>query len=118
MIEIDGKKEARKADIRLYTYAGNILLTAARLYQDKPLISAHRRRLCTSVQRVTPTSARSPSRGRSHRITGFLNIYQMHSIATGATCNQPSLIYRSYGFDVVATWLGAIIASNIVGLDN
>ena len=35
MIEIDGKKEARKADIRLYTYAGNILLTAARLYQGQ-----------------------------------------------------------------------------------
>ncbi|MES3008776.1 MAG: hypothetical protein V4751_13505 [Pseudomonadota bacterium] len=35
MIEIDGHKEARKADIRLYTYDGNILLTAARLYQGQ-----------------------------------------------------------------------------------
>ena len=35
MIEIDGNKEARKADIRLYTYDGNILLTAARLYQGQ-----------------------------------------------------------------------------------
>jgi len=35
MIEIAGSKEARKADIRLYTYAGNILLTAARLYQGQ-----------------------------------------------------------------------------------
>ncbi len=35
MIEIAGSKEARKADIRLYTYAGNTLLTAARLYQGQ-----------------------------------------------------------------------------------
>ena len=35
MIEIDGNKEARNADIRLYTYDGNILLTAARLYQGQ-----------------------------------------------------------------------------------
>jgi hypothetical protein len=35
MIEIEGSKEARKADIRLYTYDGNILLTAARLYQGQ-----------------------------------------------------------------------------------
>ena len=35
MIEIEGSKEPRKADIRLYTYDGNILLTAARLYQGQ-----------------------------------------------------------------------------------
>lgn len=35
MIEIDGTRKARKADIRLYTYDGNILLTAARLYQGQ-----------------------------------------------------------------------------------
>lgn len=35
MIEFAGSKEARKADIRLYTYAGHTLLTAARLYQGQ-----------------------------------------------------------------------------------
>lgn len=35
MMEIDGERVARKADIRLYTYNGKILLTAARLYQGQ-----------------------------------------------------------------------------------
>jgi len=35
MIEVEGAREARKADIRLYTYDGKILLTAARLYQGQ-----------------------------------------------------------------------------------
>ncbi|MDO9317462.1 MAG: hypothetical protein Q7V56_04600 [Gammaproteobacteria bacterium] len=35
MIKIDGHCEARKADIRLYAYNGEVLLTAARLYQGQ-----------------------------------------------------------------------------------
>ncbi|HSB58727.1 MAG TPA: hypothetical protein VLD66_03915 [Methyloceanibacter sp.] len=35
MIELDGTPEARKTDVRLYTYDGKILLTAARLYQGQ-----------------------------------------------------------------------------------
>jgi uncharacterized circularly permuted ATP-grasp superfamily protein len=35
MIEIDGAVAARKMDVRLYTYDGRILLTAARLYQGQ-----------------------------------------------------------------------------------
>lgn len=35
MIKIDGHCEARKADIRLYVYNGEVLLTAARLYQGQ-----------------------------------------------------------------------------------
>ena len=35
MIELDGKAERRKTDVRLYTYDGEILLTAARLYQGQ-----------------------------------------------------------------------------------
>ncbi len=35
MIKIDGHCEARKADIRLYVYDGEVLLTAARLYQGQ-----------------------------------------------------------------------------------
>ncbi|OFX00297.1 MAG: hypothetical protein A3D94_10880 [Alphaproteobacteria bacterium RIFCSPHIGHO2_12_FULL_66_14] len=35
MIEIDAAREPRKADIRLYTYDGAVLLAAARLYQGQ-----------------------------------------------------------------------------------
>ena len=35
VIEIDGRTERRKTDVRLYTYDGQILLTAARLYQGQ-----------------------------------------------------------------------------------
>jgi hypothetical protein len=35
MIDIDGARERRKVDVRLYVYDGNILLTAARLYQGQ-----------------------------------------------------------------------------------
>lgn len=35
MIKLDGTSERRKADVRLYTYGGKILLAAARLYQGQ-----------------------------------------------------------------------------------
>jgi len=35
MIELDGTPAARKMDVRLYTYNGDTLLPAARLYQDQ-----------------------------------------------------------------------------------
>ena len=35
MIKLDGSLEARKTDVRLYIYDGQILLTAARLYQGQ-----------------------------------------------------------------------------------
>lgn len=35
MIRLDGIAERRKMDVRLYTYDGQILLTAARLYQGQ-----------------------------------------------------------------------------------
>jgi hypothetical protein len=35
MIKLDGSAEARKTDIRLYVYDGQILLTAGRLYQGQ-----------------------------------------------------------------------------------
>jgi hypothetical protein len=35
MIKLDGAAEARKTDVRLYTYDGRILFTAARLYQGQ-----------------------------------------------------------------------------------
>lgn len=35
MIKVDGAEEGRKMDVRLYTYDGRILLTAARLYQGQ-----------------------------------------------------------------------------------
>ena len=35
MIKLDGASVQRKMDIRLYTYAGQVLLTAARLYQGQ-----------------------------------------------------------------------------------
>ena len=35
MIKLDGASERRKTDVRLYTYDGQILLTAARLYQGQ-----------------------------------------------------------------------------------
>ena len=35
MIKLDGNAQRRKTDVRLYTYAGKILLTAARLYQGQ-----------------------------------------------------------------------------------
>ena len=35
MIKLDGAPVQRKMDIRLYTYAGQVLLTAARLYQGQ-----------------------------------------------------------------------------------
>lgn len=34
-VEIDGTMHPRKVDVRLYTYAGNLLLVAARLYQGQ-----------------------------------------------------------------------------------
>lgn len=35
MIEVDGERVPRKMDVRLYTYAGRVLLAAARLYQGQ-----------------------------------------------------------------------------------
>lgn len=35
MIRVDGARETRKMDVRLYTYDGRVLLTAARLYQGQ-----------------------------------------------------------------------------------
>ncbi len=35
MIKLDGLPEVRKTDVRLYTYDGQVLLTAARLYQGQ-----------------------------------------------------------------------------------
>ncbi|MNT62877.1 hypothetical protein D3C72_2006400 [compost metagenome] len=35
MIEVDGVQVARKMDVRLYTYGGQVLLAAARLYQGQ-----------------------------------------------------------------------------------
>ena len=35
MIKLDGSLQARKTDVRLYVYDGQILLTAARLYQGQ-----------------------------------------------------------------------------------
>ncbi|HET9606415.1 MAG TPA: hypothetical protein VFO87_05150 [Nitrospira sp.] len=35
MVRLDGSPEARKADVRLYVYNGQVLLTAARLYQGQ-----------------------------------------------------------------------------------
>jgi hypothetical protein len=35
MIKLDGAAEARKTDVRLFTYDGRILFTAARLYQGQ-----------------------------------------------------------------------------------
>lgn len=35
MIRVDGVSEARKTDVRLYVYNGQVLLTAARLYQGQ-----------------------------------------------------------------------------------
>jgi hypothetical protein len=35
MVRLDGSLETRKADIRLYTYDGHVLLAAARLYQGQ-----------------------------------------------------------------------------------
>jgi hypothetical protein len=35
MVKLDGTPEARKTDVRLYVYDGEILLTAARLYQGQ-----------------------------------------------------------------------------------
>lgn len=35
MVKLDGTAERRKTDVRLYTYDGHILLTAARLYQGQ-----------------------------------------------------------------------------------
>ena len=35
MIKLDGSHQARKTDVRLYVYDGQILLTAARLYQGQ-----------------------------------------------------------------------------------
>jgi hypothetical protein len=35
MVRLDGSAEARKTDVRLYTYNGEVLLTAARLYQGQ-----------------------------------------------------------------------------------
>lgn len=35
MIRLDGTTQARKVDVRLYTYAGHVLITAARLYQGQ-----------------------------------------------------------------------------------
>ena len=35
MVEVDGSRQPRKADVRLYVYDGEVLLTAARLYQGQ-----------------------------------------------------------------------------------
>ena len=35
VIELDGAETTRKVDVRLYTYAGETLLAAARLYQGQ-----------------------------------------------------------------------------------
>lgn len=35
MVKLDGASEARKTDVRLYVYDGQVLLTAARLYQGQ-----------------------------------------------------------------------------------
>jgi len=35
MIQLDGNREPRKADVRLFTYDGQVLLAAARLYQGQ-----------------------------------------------------------------------------------
>lgn len=35
MVKLDGTREARKTDVRLYVYDGELLLTAARLYQGQ-----------------------------------------------------------------------------------
>jgi hypothetical protein len=35
MIELNGIRSPRKADVRLYTYDGEVLLTAARLYEGQ-----------------------------------------------------------------------------------
>lgn len=35
MVKLDGSPEARKTDVRLYVYDGQVLLTAARLYQGQ-----------------------------------------------------------------------------------
>ena len=35
MIKLDGSPEPRKTDVRLYVYDGQVLLTAARLYQGQ-----------------------------------------------------------------------------------
>lgn len=35
LVEVDGRAEPRKLDVRLYTYDGEILLTAARIYQGQ-----------------------------------------------------------------------------------
>ena len=35
MVKLDGAEEYRKADFRLYVYDGDVLLTAARLYQGQ-----------------------------------------------------------------------------------
>ena len=37
MIKLDGTLQARKTDVRLYVYDGQILLTAARLYQGQTI---------------------------------------------------------------------------------
>jgi len=35
MIEFDGSRETRNTDVRLYVYDGQVLLSAARLYQGQ-----------------------------------------------------------------------------------
>ena len=35
IVRLNGAEETRKADVRLYTYDGQLLLTAARLYQGQ-----------------------------------------------------------------------------------
>ena len=35
MIRIDNERQTRKLDVRLYTYGGQVLLSAARLYQGQ-----------------------------------------------------------------------------------
>ena len=35
MVKLDGSPESRKTDVRLYVYNGELLLTAARLYQGQ-----------------------------------------------------------------------------------
>ena len=35
MVKLDGSPQARKTDVRLYVYDGQVLLTSARLYQGQ-----------------------------------------------------------------------------------
>ena len=59
MIKLDGIAERRKTDIRLYTYDGKILLTAARLYKGRRRIPDAWRRVRARVRDLAPKAGRS-----------------------------------------------------------